>query len=410
MSRSIVIIGAGECGTRAALALRQHGFDGRLTLVGGEAGEPYERPPLSKEPLGADETFRPQPIATNATLSGQDITYLPATRAVSIDRGGRFVALDAGGRVAFDQLLLATGAVPRRLTVAPPSGRCLYLRDFGEARAIRRRLLQASSLLVIGGGLIGLELAALARGAGLAVTVVEAMPRLLRRNVCADIAGILARAHADAGVVIRCDVSVVAFEDDRASVRATLSTGETLAADFAVVAIGVVPETGLAAAGGLAIDNGIRVDGRLRTSDPGILAAGDCCAITAGEGGAAVRCETWSNAHDQAHFVAAAMLGSDARYDAVPWFWSDQFDLTLRGAGRQDGVAASVSRHTRGAEMRFHLGADGRLLAASAIGQDDAAARDMLVSRRLIAAGATPAPEQLRDATFDLKALLRSGA
>lgn len=407
MPESIVIVGAGECGTRAALALRDEGFKGPLTLIGSEPGAPYERPPLSKEPAAPGHGFRKQPIATEERLAGLGITFLHSSPASAIDRKARRVCLQGGTSIGYSRLLIATGAIPRKLPISVPDKACQSLRSFEDALDFRRRMQTSERLLVVGGGLIGLELAALARKAGLGVTVIESQPRILGRSIGAETAGVLAGAHASAGVEIRCNTSVRAMDHDGTSVRAELSDTEIISADFVVIAIGVTPDTGLAESAGLAIENGILVDGRLRTRDPHIFAAGDCCAVQSdGTQAMAVRHETWSNANDQGSFSAKSMLGSGANYTSIPWFWSDQLGLTVRVVGNTDGAVQTVTRETGDTSLTFHLGEDGRLLAAAAIGPALGGAREILLARHLIAAGVHPCHTHLRDPGFNLKSLL----
>ncbi|MBZ9849855.1 FAD-dependent oxidoreductase [Mesorhizobium sp. CA14] len=407
MQAGMVIIGAGECGGRAALALRDLGFEGPLTLVGDEPHLPYERPPLSKEAM-TGETPAIKAIATDALFAERSIRHIHSVRAVAIDRAAHVVQLSDGSSLPYEKLLLATGSVPRKLPMPGPGGRCVYLRTFNDALAIRAHLSAGNRVAIIGGGFIGLELAASARRLGAAVTVIEAQPRILMRGVPAEIAEIIHKAHAAEGVTIRTGQGIAAVADDGNKVAITLADGQTIVADLAVIGIGAVPVTALAAEAGLAIDNGIAVDGQLRTADPDIFAAGDCCSFPlAVYDGRRVRLEAWRNAQEQGALAAKNMLGAGEAHAAVPWFWSDQYGLTLQIAGLSD-EGKSIARRDLddGAFILFHLAGDGRLVAASGIGPGNAVARDIRLAEMLIAKRATPAPEALGSQAVKLKSLL----
>ncbi|MER8365486.1 FAD-dependent oxidoreductase [Mesorhizobium sp. M1378] len=407
MTKGMVIIGAGECGGRAALALRELGYDGPVTLVGDEPHLPYERPPLSKDAMVADSPLL-KAIASEAVLAERSIRHIHSVQAVAIDRAAHVVRLSDGSVLAYEKLLLATGSVPRKLPMPGLGGRCVYLRTFNDALAIRAHLSAGNRIAIIGGGFIGLELAVAARRLGAAVTVIEAQPRILMRGVPAEIAEIIHQAHEAEGVKILCGEGIAAIADDGAEVRITLAGGHDIVADLAVIGIGAVPVTGLAAEAGLTIDNGIAVDAELRTSDPDIFAAGDCCSFPlAFYGGRRVRLEAWRNAQEQGALAAKNMLGAGEAHAAVPWFWSDQYGLTLQIAGLSDEGRSIVRRDLgAGAFILFHLAEDGRLVAASGIGPGNAIARDVRLAEMLIAKQAKPAPEALGSQTVKLKSLL----
>ncbi|MER9682139.1 FAD-dependent oxidoreductase [Mesorhizobium sp. M0184] len=407
MTKGMVIIGAGECGGRAALALRELGFNGPVTLVGDEPHLPYERPPLSKDTMVADAPLL-KAIATDAILAERSIRHIHSIQAVAIDRAAHVVRLSDGSVLAYDKLLLATGSVPRKLPMPGLGGRCVYLRTFNDALAIRAHLSAGNRIAIIGGGFIGLELAAAARRLGAAVTVIEAQPRILMRGVPAEIAQIIHQAHEAEGVKILCGEGIAAIADDGAEVRIALAGGHDIVADLAVIGIGAVPVTGLAAEAGLTVDNGVAVDAELRTSDRDIFAAGDCCSFPlAIYGGRRVRLEAWRNAQEQGALAARNMLGAGESHAAVPWFWSDQYGLTLQIAGLSDEGRSIVRRDLGdGAFILFHLAEDGRLVAASGIGPGNAVARDIRLAEMLIAKQARPAPESLVSQAVKLKSLL----
>lgn len=403
----IVIVGAGECGARAAFALRELGYAGPLTLIGAERHLPYERPPLSKDGMtGGTGSIRT--IADAERFEAAGIALKLASEVVSIDRAARSVELGDGSHVPYEKLLLATGARPRRLPVCEGSRHCLYLRTHDDAGAIAGRLRPGARIIIVGGGFIGLELAAAARGRGCIVTVIEALPRLLARAVPQDIAAVIADAHRANGVDIRCGTVIASIADADAGVEIRLVDGSALGADLCIIGIGAVPNTELAEAAGLTVENGIRVDETLRTSDLSILAAGDCCSFPLPiYGGRRVRLEAWRNAQEQGNLVARSMLGANAPHDAVPWFWSDQYHLTLQIAGLPDEGARTVRRDLDdGAFLLFHLADDGRLVAASGIGPGNSIARDIRLAEMLIARRATPAVDKLAAADIKLKSLL----
>lgn len=408
MQRGMVIIGAGECGARAAFALREADYAGPVTLIGEEPHLPYERPPLSKAAMTCEDQPVPVTVADRERLAELAITLIASTRAVGIDRAERIVHLADGSAIAYNKLLIATGSTPRRLAMPGMGTHCVYLRTFDDALAIRARLGPGARIAIIGGGFIGLELAASARSRGAVVTVIEAQPRILMRGVPAEIAAIVHNAHSAQGVAIRCGVALSALEDHEAGVRIALSDGTSVDADFAIIGIGAVPVTALAEAAGLAVENGIAVDAELRTSDPHIYAAGDCCCFPiAAYAGRRVRLEAWRNAQEQGVVAARNMLGAGEQHAAVPWFWTDQYDLTMQIAGLPDQAAETVRRDLgNGAFVLFHLAADGRLVAASAIGPGNSVARDVRLAEMLIAKGACPRPDDLASPGVKLKSLL----
>jgi len=403
----IVIIGAGECGARAAFALREKQFDGQITLVGAEQHLPYERPPLSKEALLHGHAPKLVSEADRYTEAGIDV--LTGMSAESIDAAGKSVRLSNGNTLAYDQLLLTTGARPRPFPgLSGNHHRILTLRTHGDAVEIRHALQPGKHLAVIGGGFIGLELAATARKLGADVTLVEGLPRILTRGVPEAIAAVVAERHRAEGVEILCGAKIKGLSEDRDNARLLLEDGRTIAADLIVVGIGAVPNIELARDAGLLIDNGIAVDGHLRTSAPDIFAAGDCCSFPlAHYGGRRLRLEAWRNAQDQGNLAAANLLGAGEAMSSLPWFWSDQYDLTLQIAGLAEGASQTVRRDMAdGAFILFHLDADGGLIAASGIGKGNAIARDIRLAEMIIAAGVRPDPAALAAPAMKLKSLL----
>jgi len=336
----MVIVGAGECGARAALTLREQGWAGGITLIGEETLPPYERPPLSKAVMVTDPEPAPAHSLSTQTAQEKRIDLIRGVRVERIDRAAHEIVLGDGRRIGYAKLLLATGAQPRKLTTegATPDA-VLYLRSFADAQALRAKLLPGTRLCIIGGGFIGLELAASATKRGWRVTVLEAAPRILMRGVPAPIAVLIARRHEQAGVVFRIGVGLARIVSDAAARRVVLADRSAIDCDVIIAGIGAVPDTALAESAGLAVENGIRVDGRLATSDADIFAAGDCCSFPHPlYGDRRVRLEAWRNALDQGALAARNMLGAGQTYDIVPWFWSDQYELTLHIAGLSDNA------------------------------------------------------------------------
>ncbi|ULR42864.1 FAD-dependent oxidoreductase [Rhizobium sp. K102] len=401
-----VILGAGECGARAAFALREKGFDGEITLVGAEPLHPYERPPLSK--AGSDASD-PKFIVAAEKYAENHIRLLTGLEATNFDPASRTVTLSNGTALLYDKLLLATGAAARSLPGAPEdSPHIRALRTHDDAAALREAMKPGGHIAIIGGGFIGLELAATARLLGAKVTVIEGLERVLKRGVPEEIAHLLTERHRAEGVDIRCGVSIEALTAEGGKARIRLSSGEVIEADLALVGIGARPNVEIAQRAGLTIENGIAVDTCLRTSAPDVFAAGDCCSFPLPiYGDRRVRLESWRSAQEQGTLAAANMLGLDEAVSSVPWFWSDQYDMTLQIAGLAEGAATHYRRDLgTGAFILFHLDADGRLIAASGIGPGNAVARDIRLAEMLIAARTHPAPSALTAADVKLKSLL----
>jgi len=406
MTGEIVIVGAGLCGARAAFALRERGFSGRVTLVGEEVHLPYERPPLSKPSTAGPPV--PQLVAARQAYDDAGIELLTGHCVTKIDRAAKRLVLSDAGSLGYDRLLLATGARPRRLPNLTASRQLLTLRTHGDAERIAARLVPGRRLVVIGGGFIGLELSAMARQAGAEVTVVEGQARLLARAVPAEIAALVEARHRQAGTRILLDAGVAAIDETEDEITVSLVDGTHVTGDVALLGIGAVPNTELAEAAGLRLENGIAVDEYLTSSDPDIFAAGDCCSFPlALYGNRRIRLESWRSAQDQGSLVAANLLGARNPVGHVPWFWSDQFDLTLQIAGLADTATRTVRRELGdNAVILFHLEESGRLVAASAIGPGNTVARDVRLAEMLIAARACPDPLALASPDIRLKSLL----
>ena len=404
MSGGMVIVGGGMAGARAIVNLRVNGWEGLITLVGEEALLPYDRPPLSKA-LITDET-EPQPtyLLDASMLASLKATDIRGLRATAIDRAQHLLHLAGGVTLPYDKLLIATGSKPRRLTLAGGE-RALTLRDYGDGEVLRQRLRGSASVAIIGGGFIGLELAASARKLGVAVTVIEAQARILMRGVPEEIAHAVHARHQAAGVTMQLGTGLAAIEPD----GVVLANGRAIGADIVIAGIGAAPETQLAEQAGLAVADGITCDAMLQTEDPDIYAAGDCCSFPHPLfGNKRLRLEAWRNATDQADIATCNMLGAEKAHAAVPWFWSDQYDLSLQIAGVPgDGVETLRRQVSDQAFIMFHRDASGRLVGASGIGPGNAIARDIKLAEMLIAKSASPASAALADPAIGLKTMLK---
>jgi len=403
---SIVIIGAGQAGFQAAASLREQHHTGRIVLVGDEAHAPYQRPPLSKAYLFDEETGDVA-LRTDAFFAQQRIELATGRRAVAIDRAERRVCFDDGWTLEYDHLVLATGACNRLLTVPGADLRnVFYLRTLDDAKALREQLATARSLMVIGAGFVGLELAAGAAKLGMSTTVLDVSDRPMARGLSKTMAGVISREHQKLGMQLRFETRVTRLlGDDDGRVRGVeTSDGQILPAELVVIGIGVVPNVELAASCELAIEDGIAVDERLLTSDPQISAIGDVAAhVNPYPHGQRVRLESVQNASDQARCVAARLVGRTSPYEAVPWFWSYQGDLKLQMTGLARTGCEEVVRgeldSAACAVFSFH---DGRLACVETLNRPV----EHMLARRLLATRATVTARQVADPSFDLKSLL----
>jgi 3-phenylpropionate/trans-cinnamate dioxygenase ferredoxin reductase subunit len=332
--QTFIIVGASLAGAKAAETLRTEGFEGRVLLIGAEHARPYERPPLSKDYLRGEVGREKVYVHDEGFYDEHAIELLLGRTAVSLDPARGEVALDDGERLAYDRLLLATGAEPRRLTI--PGGDLdgvLYLRSIESSDALRERLDRGGKVVVIGAGWIGSEVAASARQRGLEVTVVEPASVPLERVLGSEVGAIYRDVHRDHGVEMLLGTGVEAFEGDGAVERVRTSDGRVHDCDFVVVGIGVQPRVTLAAQAGLAVENGIVADEYLQTSAPGVFVAGDVANSHHPFYDRRIRVEHWANALNQGPAAARNMLGHATAYDPVPYFFSDQYDVGMEYAG-----------------------------------------------------------------------------
>lgn len=403
----IVIVGAGQAGLQAAETLRSEAFDGRITLLGAESHAPYQRPPLSKAWL--TDNLDPEQLTLRdvSVLQRKKIDLCTGAPVSAIDVASQSVLLHDGRTLTYTGLVLATGATPRELPQATGVGnlvRTLRSRDDADGimRGLRNCAERGLPLVVVGGGFIGLEVAASARKLGVAVTVVEAAPRLLERVLSADLSDWYARLHAERGATLIFNARIAEIrETSNHAAEVRLTDGHCIIAGLVVAGIGVTPNDELARSAGVECESGIVVDACGRTSVPNIVAAGDCTVRRLPDG-AMVRLESVQNAVEQGRSAACALLGVDRPYLGTPWFWSDQYEMKLQIAGLSRGADTHLWRGDVASHSFsiFHF-REGRLVAVDSIN----AARDHMIARDLIAKQISPTPQQVGDTVFNLAKL-----
>ncbi|MDG0063742.1 FAD-dependent oxidoreductase [Burkholderia sp. IO2] len=406
--RVMAIVGAGHAGGRAAQELRACGWRGRIVLIGAEPHPPYERPPLSKGVLTGERSAAQCRLRDAQAWAADRIERIVAT-VERIEPHAREVRVSGGHVFGYDALLLATGGRARRLAIPGAALDGVFaLRTLDDAAVLGARLVPDARIVLIGGGFIGLEVAASARQRGCRVTVLDAAPRLLGRAVPAAIATRVHALHDEQGVAIRLNRTPVAIERTAGGALAVvLDDGDTLIADTVVAGIGIEPADELARDAGLAVERGIVVNAQLETSARGIYAAGDVAVFPSALSGQPVRQETWHGAETQAHVAARNMLGAGEPYRDTPWFWSDQYDAQLQVAGEPALGTQSVARVLGDdAEIHFHFDARARLVAASGFGRAAGFVKDMRVARMLVERGTDVTPAAVADVDVKLKSLV----
>ncbi len=393
---AMVIVGAGQSGARTAHALRDNGWEGDITLLGNEGVAPYDRPPLSKAVLLGQKSTAECALYDEAFYRDQRIDLRTDATVERIDRATREVVLGGGHKVAYQRLLIATGAAPRRLNMPGATLEGVHtLRTAADAETI----------------VIGLEIAATAVARGCEVVVIEAAARALMRAVPEVVAACLVERHRQMGVDVRFAVQVDRIIGTHRVTGVKLSDGATLSCDCVIAGIGVKPRTELAEAAGIDVADGIAVDDTLRTNDPHIFAAGDVCSFPHRLFRRRMRLECWKNAEDHARIVARNMLERGETYSEVPWFWSDQYDMTIQIAGMPAFGVTSVTREASAASrIFFALDRDGVLVGASGVGNISEIARDVRVAQALIARRASIEAELLADRSVKLKSMLAAEA
>ena len=381
-SQRALIIGASHAGAQLAASLRQDGWSGEIVLIGEEPTVPYQRPPLSKAYLAGKTTLDEITIRSSDFYSKQRIQLLNA-HVEAIDRSAGHIVMSTGDTLTYDKLALCTGARPRQLRVpgADLAG-VHYLRTAADVELIRTSAAPGRRVVIVGGGYIGLETAASLRALDLDVTVLEATTRVLERVTAPDVSTFFERIHREEGIDIRTCAKVAALVGDDCVREVLLSTGESIPADLVIVGIGVEPRTELADAAGLVVDNGIVIDDHARTEDPDIVAAGDCTSHDIARYGCRIRMESVSSAGEQAKVASSTVCGKSRKIEALPWFWSDQYDLKLQIAGLNTGYDEVVlsGDPTRDRDFSCFYLRGGELLAADCINRP----RDFMFSKRAI--------------------------
>ena len=404
-AQTFIVIGAGQAGGRAVEAMRQTGFAGRIVLVGAEPHLPYERPPLSKEFLAAD-AGELQSMFERAWFNERDIDLHLGVAAIAIDRAEKQVRLADGATLSYDKLLLTTGAAVRELDIEGAALPGVHtLRTIEDNRAIEALFSAQKPVVVVGGGFIGLEVAAAAQLRGCAVTVLEFADRLMGRALPAQISAIFTALHGANGVDVRLNTGVARIEGAGRAEAVVTTAGDRIAVQGVIVGVGIAPETSLAQAAGLTVKNGIVVDEYCRSSDADIYAAGDAASQWQPRPGRHLRLESWQNAQNQAIAAAQNTCGANLPFAEVAWFWSDQFDVNLQMCGAPADWKETVTRGDMAARdgILFQL-KDTKIVGAIGLNRP----RDMRFVKRLMAAGKTPTLAQLADDNIGFRDLLRT--
>jgi 3-phenylpropionate/trans-cinnamate dioxygenase ferredoxin reductase subunit len=407
---TLVVIGAGHAGAELSVQAREAGWPGRIVLVGEETALPYHRPPLSKAYLAGEAALDTLALKARATYEKANIELMLGRCVQRVDRAASTVLFDDGTQLDYTRLAFTTGGRPRRLPAAGQGAEQAvnfhYLRTLADVDSIRARFAPGARLAIVGGGYIGLEVAAVAIKCGLQVVVLEAAPRVLARVTAPQVSAFYEEIHRAAGVDVRVGVQVDGFVLDAKSCRVTAlhcSDGQRVDADLVVAGIGLEPNVELAAATGLAVEDGILVDACSRTSDPRIVAAGDCTRYDSPLYGRPIRLESVPNALEQARCAAAAVCGMERRHDSVPWFWSDQYDLKLKMVGLSQGYDRLVLRGSIEARSfsAFYL-KGARVLAVDTVNRIP----EFMMAKRLVAERVEIDAERLADDAQPLKSML----
>lgn len=398
----VVVVGAGQAAASLVAKLRSGGYDGAVTLIGDEPVVPYQRPPLSKAYLLGEMTLDRVFLRPEIFYEDHGVALRLGRPVKAIDRAAKAVVLD-GEEIPYEHLVLCTGSEPRRLPAAIGGtlGGVFTVRTLADVDAMAPRFTKGARVLIVGGGYIGLEAAAVAAKLGLQVTLVEAAPRILQRVAAPETSDYFRSLHEAHGVDIREGTGLVKLTGEGSVSGAELAVGTRLEIDFAIVGVGIAPATRLAEEAGLAVENGIRVNALGQTSDAAIWAAGDCAAFPQGQ--ALMRLESVGNAIDMGELVAGNILGAGRAYVAKPWFWSDQYDVKLQIAGLSAGYDAVVVRASDDGALSHWYFAGDKLLAVDAMNDS----RAYMVGKRLIEAGRTVEKSAIAEPATDLKSLLK---
>jgi len=398
----VVVIGAGQAGAACVTKLRAKGFEGEITLIGAETAPPYQRPPLSKKYLLGEMELERLYLRPESYYADQNITLRLGATVQAIDVKAQTVSLP-DETLRYDHLVLTTGASPIRLPAAIGGDLdgVYTVRNLADVDAMAPEFVKDRHVLIVGGGYIGLEAAAVAAAKGLKVTLVEMSDRILQRVAAKETSDYFRALHTSHGVEILEGTALESLSGDTRVTTAKLSGDRDLAVDFVIVGVGIRPDTALAETTGLTLENGIATDDQGRTSAPNVWSAGDCASFP--YKGTRIRLESVPNAIDQAEVVAENILGAEKTYVAKPWFWSDQYDVKLQIAGLNTGFDTIVTRDSGAGATSFWYYQGDTLLAVDAMN----APRDYMVGKRLIESGKSPARDMVADMTTDIKDLMR---
>ena len=403
--QTCVIVGASHAGTQLALSLRQGGWTGRIVLVGDEPVNPYQRPPLSKDILSGAKSLENIPIRPASVLENAGIELILGRRVESIDRSAKTLSMDDGSTLAYDKLALTLGAHPATIPLTGSDKHGVhYLRNLADVEQIRPFIGQGEGAVIVGGGYIGLEAGAVLHQLGMRVTVLEALPRVLQRVTAPVVSAFYERLHDEEGVRVMTSSLVTSIEGELRVERVFCADGSEFDAGLVIIAVGVLPNTALAESAGLRVEDGILVDEFACTSDPDIVAAGDCTRHLNPIYHRRVRLESVQNAMDQAKTAAATLNGKPEPYHALPWFWSDQYDVKLQIAGLSQGYDNIVLRGDpeKGRSFAVFYFEGDRLLAVDAINRPG----EFMLGKKLLMQGASVDKARLADDSIPAKELL----
>ena len=405
MSENFVIAGASHAASMLAPTLRQQGWQGRIIVIGAEASIPYHRPPLSKDYLAGEKTLDEILIRPAKVYEKSEVEFILNTSVESIHRDNRTVRLSANETLPYDKLALTVGSKVRKVNLPGVDlAGVFYLRDLRDVERITSYINPGANAVIVGGGYIGLETAAVLNKKGMNVTVLEMMERVLQRVTAPVVSEFYTRVHEEEGVRIRCGVGVSGFRGNGRVAKVLCGDGSEFAADLVIIGVGILPNTALAEAAGLEVDNGIVVNSRAQTSDPDIFAAGDCANHHNPIYDRRIRLESVQNATDQSRVAAGAACGKEVSYNAAPWFWSEQYDLMLQIAGLSQGYDEIIIRGDPANSRSFaafYL-KSGRVIAVDAINKP----QEFMATKKLVALKQEIDRVKLADADVPVKELL----
>ena len=395
--QTCIVVGAGHAGVSLALQLRREGWTGGIRLIGAEQELPYHRPPLSKEYLAGEKELDAMRLRPARLFEDQGIDLLLGKTVLRINRNSKTLMLDDGTEPAYNKLALCTGSLVRTLPPGRDLSQIFYVRTAADAAAVRPHVVKGNRAVIIGAGYIGLEVAAVLAKSGLTVTVIEMAPRILQRVTSEPMSDYIQRLHENHGVAIRTSLRVSAIAGAGEVARVTCDDGSEFEADFIIAGIGVTPYIALAEQAGLTVDEGILIDQYTCTSDADIYAAGDCTRHPSPIYGRLLRLESVQNANDQARIAAANICGRRVPYAAVPWFWSDQYDIKLQMAGISEGYEQLLCRgdpeQAKDSGFALFYLKDSRLIAADCVGRP----AEFMASKKLIGDRTLVDPSRLQD-------------